>query len=135
MSYNKIATQNKVTPEHLQPLAYIYIRQSTFLQVREHTASAERQYDLAQRAYDLGWPRERVIIIDEDQGRSGTSSVDRTGFQRLVLEVSLGRVGNLIKPSRKIDWWCARSNAPGRRSFGSLNASSASMKRGHARSC
>src|SRR5262249_4743141 len=92
----KLSTQSKITPEHLERLAYVYVRQSTLLQVRENTASTARQYDLAQRAYELGWPRERIEIIDEDQGQSGTSSAHRSGFQRLVLDVSLGRVGAVL---------------------------------------
>jgi DNA invertase Pin-like site-specific DNA recombinase len=96
MSYNATRTLNKVTPEHLERLAYIYIRQSTLFQVRQNTASTERQYDLTKRAYELGWSNEHIVVIDEDQGHSGASSADRSGFQRLVLEVSLGRVGAVI---------------------------------------
>ena len=61
----------KIRPDHLDRLALIYVRQSTPLQVREHTGSAARQYDLAGRARDLGWPPEHIQVIDQDQGRSG----------------------------------------------------------------
>ena len=71
----------KIRPDHLDRLAMIYVRQFTPLQVREHTASAARQYDLAGRARDLGWPQERVEVIDQDQGRSGASTASRDGFQ------------------------------------------------------
>ena len=64
----------KIRPDHLDRLALIYVRQSTPMQVRENTASTARQYDLAGRARDLGWPAERVQVIDQDQGRSGAST-------------------------------------------------------------
>jgi DNA invertase Pin-like site-specific DNA recombinase len=74
----------------------IYVRQSTLAQVRKRTTSTARQYDLVQRAVDLGWPRERVVVIDDDQGQSGASAADRDGFQRLVADVGLGRVGAVL---------------------------------------
>src|SRR5579871_3024236 len=86
----------KIRPDHLDRLALIYVRQSTPLQVREHTASAARQYDLAGRARDLGWPQERVQVIDQDQGRSGASAAGRDGFQHLVAQVGLGRAGAVL---------------------------------------
>jgi DNA invertase Pin-like site-specific DNA recombinase len=86
----------KIRPDHLDRLALIYVRQSTPLQVREHTGSAARQYDLAGRARDLGWPAERVQVIDQDQGRSGASSAGRDGFQHLVAQVGLGRAGAVL---------------------------------------
>lgn len=86
----------KIRPDHRDRLALIYVRQSTPLQVREHTASAARQYDLAGRARDLGWPAERVQVIDQDQGRSGASAAGRDGFQHLVAQVGLGRAGAVL---------------------------------------
>jgi DNA invertase Pin-like site-specific DNA recombinase len=83
----------KVTPEHLKRPAYLYIRQSTLRQVLENTESTQRQYALRQRAVALGWPEERIVVIDDDQGQSGASSSEREGFQRLVAEVGLGKVG------------------------------------------
>ncbi len=65
-------------------------------QVNEHQESTERQYRLQERALDLGWPPTAIVVIDEDQGRSGSSATARTGFQRLVAEVSLGRVGVVL---------------------------------------
>ena len=76
--------ESKVTAAHLQRTAYLYIRQSTLRQVLENTESTQRQYALRQRALTLGWPEERIIVIDHDQGQSGASVVDREGFQRLV---------------------------------------------------
>jgi DNA invertase Pin-like site-specific DNA recombinase len=85
--------ESKVTAEHLKRIAYLYIRQSTLRQVLENTESTQRQYALRRRAITLGWPEERIIVIDHDQGQSGASTVDREGFQRLVTEVGLGKAG------------------------------------------
>ena len=90
------STPSKIRPAHLERQAFIYVRQSTLLQVREHTASTARQYDLAQRARDLGWPREPITIIDQAQGHSGASTVGRDGFQSLMAEVGLGRAGAVL---------------------------------------
>ena len=87
---------SKVTAGHLRRDAYVYVRQSTVLQVREHTESLQRQYELAERAVTLGWPSARVVVIDEDLGRSGAESTARTGFQRLVADVGLGHVGLIL---------------------------------------
>lgn len=86
----------KLRPEHLDRQALIYVRQSTMMQVRDHTGSAMRQYDLAERALALGWPRERVRVIDQDQGHSGASAVGRDGFQSLVAEVGLKHAGAVL---------------------------------------
>ena len=75
---------------------YLYIRQSTFYQVVNNTESTARQYDLQGRALTLGWPAERIHVIDIDQGHSGASAADRQGFQHLVAEVSLGRAGIVL---------------------------------------
>ena len=89
-------SQSKVTADHLRRDAYLYVRQSTMRQVIENTESAVRQYDLRGRAVALGWPRERVIVIDIDQGLSGASAADREGFQRLVADVSLKKAGIVL---------------------------------------
>lgn len=86
-------SKNKVTAEHLKRKAYLYIRQSTIRQVIENTESTRRQYDLRQRAVVLGWPKERIEVIDSDLARSGTSMVEREGFKKLVAEVGLARAG------------------------------------------
>src|SRR3954466_8269949 len=88
--------QAKVTAQHLGRDAYLYVRQSSLHQVTHNTESARRQYDLRGRAVALGWPTERVIVIDADQGQSGASAADREGFQRLVADVSLGRAGIVL---------------------------------------
>jgi len=86
----------KVKASHLKRNAYLYVRQSTLRQVFENTESTQRQYALRQRAVALGWPLDRVVIIDTDLGQSGASAADREGFQRLVTEVSLGRAGIVL---------------------------------------
>jgi DNA invertase Pin-like site-specific DNA recombinase len=85
-----------IRPAHLERQAFISVRQSTLLQVREHTASTARHYALAQRARDLGWPREHITIIDPAQGHSGASPGGRDGFQSLMAEVGLGRAGAVL---------------------------------------
>ena len=86
----------KVTTSHLKRDAYLYVRQSTVRQVIENTESTQRQYALRQRAVALGWPNDRVIVIDSDLGQSGASAVDREGFQKLVAEVGMGRAGIVL---------------------------------------
>ena len=86
----------KVTASHLQRAAFLYVRQSTLQQVVHNTESTQRQYALQQQAAALGWPIERVHVIDCDLGQSGASAVDRAGFQHLVAEVSLGHAGIVL---------------------------------------
>jgi len=86
----------KIQPTHHERLAYVYVRQSTPWQVMENRESTERQYQLHSRAVALGWAPSRVETIDEDQGRTGSSASHRTGFQRLVSDVGLGRVGIVL---------------------------------------
>ena len=85
-----------MTADHLRRDAYLYVRQSSLHQVANNTESSRRQYDLRGRAVALGWPAERVIVIDVDQGQSGASATDREGFQRLVADVSLGKAGIVL---------------------------------------
>jgi DNA invertase Pin-like site-specific DNA recombinase len=86
----------KIKPWHLDRSAVVYVRQSTPQQVTEHRESTARQYALADRAVDLGWPRERVQVIDDDLGKSGQSAEGRFGFQRLLAEVALDHVGLIL---------------------------------------
>ncbi|RPJ61269.1 MAG: recombinase family protein [Acidobacteria bacterium] len=83
----------KVQAHHLQRDAYLYIRQSSMRQVVENIESTQRQYALRSRATALGWPDDRVVVIDCDQGESGASAAWREGFRRLVTDVGLGRAG------------------------------------------
>jgi len=83
----------KVQPHHIERGAYLYIRQSSMRQVIENTESTKRQYALRARATALGWPDDRIIVIDCDQGESGASAAWLEGFQRLVTDVGMGRAG------------------------------------------
>jgi DNA invertase Pin-like site-specific DNA recombinase len=85
--------KERITSRHLRRNAYLYVRQSTLRQVVENTESTERQYGLRQRAIQLGWTQEQIVVIDSDLGQSGASAADREGFQYLVAEVGLGRAG------------------------------------------
>src|SRR5215467_2399803 len=86
----------KIRPDHLDRPAFVYVRQSTLFQIREHTASTARQYDLVQRAQELGWSKDAITVIDQDQGLSGSSAVGRDGFQLLIAQVGLGQAGAVL---------------------------------------
>jgi len=88
----------KIQPSHIEREAYVYIRQSSMQQVRTRLEGQRRQYDLRERALALGF--ERVIVIDEDLGRSGTGSVERPGFGRLLAAVCSGKVGAVFARSK-----------------------------------
>lgn len=85
-----------VTTSHRAKLAYVYVRQSSLSQVTRHGESTDLQYHLVDRAVGLGWPRERVITIDDDLGKSGASAERRLGFQRLIAEIGLAHVGLVL---------------------------------------
>jgi DNA invertase Pin-like site-specific DNA recombinase len=113
---------HKIRPEHLARLALIYIRQSTLAQVVNNIGSKGRQYNLVQRALDLGWTQEQIVVVDQDQGLSGASAADREGFQFVIAQVGLGRVGAVLslevsRLSRSCSDWhrlieiCALTNA------------------------
>lgn len=86
----------KVQPWQYERLAVVYVRQSTAQQVLKHQESTRLQYGLARRAEELGWPSERILVIDDDLRKSGSTTDGRTGFQRLVSEVSLDHVGIIL---------------------------------------
>jgi DNA invertase Pin-like site-specific DNA recombinase len=90
------STCAKVKDHHLARRAVVYVRQSTPQQILHNSESTERQYALAERAVLLGWPREGVAVIDEDQGHSGASAQDRPGFQSLLAQVALNQVGIVL---------------------------------------
>jgi DNA invertase Pin-like site-specific DNA recombinase len=85
--------QGKIGAQQLERLAIVYIRQSSPQQVLDHRESRARQYGLVNYAQALGWPKDRVVVIDEDQGHTATTSDERSGFQRLLTEVTLQHVG------------------------------------------
>jgi DNA invertase Pin-like site-specific DNA recombinase len=91
-----MALSEKVQGRHRDRQAVVYVRQSTLRQVEQNQESTRLQYALVERALRLGWARERVEVIDDDLGRSGASTANRPGFQRLVAEVGLGHVGLVL---------------------------------------
>jgi DNA invertase Pin-like site-specific DNA recombinase len=84
----------KIRPIHTEREAYVYIRQSSMQQVRTRLEGQRRQYGLRERAVGLGF--QRVVVIDEDLGRSGTGSIERPGFGRLLTAVCSGTVGAVL---------------------------------------
>ena len=87
---------SKIRDLHLDRIAVVYVRQSDPQQVLNNRESRERQYALADYAVALGWPRDRVMVIDEDQGQSGRTADQRSGFQRLLAEVTMQHVGLIL---------------------------------------
>jgi hypothetical protein len=87
---------SKVQASHTQRAAFVYIRQSTQSQVEYNRQSTARQYALANRACQLGWSKEQVVVIDEDLGLSGSGVDKRSGFARLTSEVALAHVGIVL---------------------------------------
>jgi DNA invertase Pin-like site-specific DNA recombinase len=81
----------KITPSHLDRKAIVYIRQSSAYQVSHNTESRRMQYAMQDHVRELGWSQTEVI--DEDLGRSAAGTVSRAGFERMVAEVCLGKVG------------------------------------------
>lgn len=87
---------SKITTSHTHRTAFVYVRQSTTAQVERNRESTERQYHLADRAMQLGWPREQIRVVDEDLGTSGSGLVERSGFAQMTAEVALGRAGIVL---------------------------------------
>lgn len=87
---------SKIKASHTQRAAYVYVRQSTPGQVEHNRESTARQYALADRACQLGWTKEQVVVIDEDLGLSGSSTLKRSGFARLISDVALAHVGIVL---------------------------------------
>jgi DNA invertase Pin-like site-specific DNA recombinase len=84
---------SKITEQHYNKPAYVYVRQSTMGQVRHHQESTERQYALRQKAMELGWSEGAIRTLDRDLGRSGAQMTGREDFKTLVSDISLGQVG------------------------------------------
>ena len=87
---------SKITSSHRSRRCLVYVRQSTLAQTRANTESLERQYELAGRAVALGWSPGQVQVVDADLGLSGAQAANREGFQELVAQVALGRVGLIL---------------------------------------
>lgn len=92
----RVYNNGKIQNHHLDRHAIVYVRQSTMQQVERHQESTRLQYGLVTKATHLGWPSQRVRVIDEDQGLSAVSAVGRLGFQHLVAEVGLDHVGIVL---------------------------------------
>src|SRR5258706_5402659 len=91
-----MAYEQKLQSRHLERLAVVYVRQSTVGQVQRHRESTDLQYNLVGLAERLGWPRPRILVVDDDLGVSGASAEGRRGFQRLLSEVALDHVGLIL---------------------------------------
>jgi len=87
---------SKIKPSHLQRAACVYIRQSSPGQVEHNRESTARQYALAERAAQLGWTNEQVVLINEDLGLSGSGTDQRSGFARLTSKVAMAHVGIVL---------------------------------------
>jgi DNA invertase Pin-like site-specific DNA recombinase len=87
---------SKITAVHRRRRALVYVRQSTMAQVEYNQESTERQYRLAERAAELGWPREQIQVLDQDLGISGSGLAERSGFTHMAAEVALGHVGIVL---------------------------------------
>ena len=109
----------RVRTQDLSRRPIVYLRQSTAAQVENNRESTDRQYALAAKARDLGWPDGRIVVIDEDLGLSGSGSTARSGFARLTSEVALARVGLVLglEVSR-----LARNKPPGPHACKSCNS-------------
>ncbi len=82
---------DKIKPQHLERKAILYIRQSSAHQVSHNLESQKLQYAMQERLQQLGW--REIEVVDEDLGRSAAGTATRAGFQRMVAEVCLGKVG------------------------------------------
>ena len=85
-----MSERSKLTSSHLRRQAFVYLRQSSQAQLERNVESTARQYALVERAIELGFAREQVVVIDEDLGISGSGMSERSGFARLAAEVALG---------------------------------------------
>src|SRR6266545_1831945 len=81
-----MSENSKITASHRSRVVIIYVRQSTLAQLERNTESTARQYDLAERAVELGWPRSAVRVVDADLGVSGSVLGQRDGFESLVAD-------------------------------------------------
>jgi DNA invertase Pin-like site-specific DNA recombinase len=96
MSSSFLSLEHKIQRRHYDRLAIVYVRQSTIQQIEKHSESTKLQYALVDRAVQLGWPAQRVMVIDDDLGISGSTAEGRPGFQKLVAEVGLDHVGIIL---------------------------------------
>src|SRR5262249_16765592 len=95
-SSSPLGPSGPITTRHLQGLAVVYCRQSSLKQVQQHQGSAAAQRDLEQVALQLGWPQNRIRVIDADQGLSGTSTAGRRGYLELEMLMESDQVGIVL---------------------------------------
>ena len=106
-----MSERSRLTASHLRRQAFVYLRQSSQAQLERNVESTARQYALVERAIELGFAREQVVVIDEDLGISGSGISERSGFARLAAEVALGHAGLVLglEVSRlarnNVDWY------------------------------
>ncbi len=106
-----MSERSKLTSSHLRRQAFVYLRQSSQAQLERNVESTQRQYALVERAIELGFSRDQIVVIDEDLGISGSGLSDRSGFARLAAEVALGHAGLVLglEVSRlarnNVDWY------------------------------
>ena len=106
-----MSEREKLTVSQLRRAAFVYVRQSSQAQLERNVESTARQYALVARAVELGFARDRVVVIDEDLGVSGSGLTERSGFARLTAEVALGHAGLVLglEVSRlarnNVDWY------------------------------
>ena len=106
-----MSERSKLTSSHLRRQAFVYLRQSSQAQLERNVESTARQYALVERAVELGFAREQVVVVDEDLGISGSGLSERSGFARLTAEVALGHAGLVLglEVSRlarnNVDWY------------------------------
>jgi DNA invertase Pin-like site-specific DNA recombinase len=86
----------EITPQHLSKIAYVYVRQSTPQQVKHNLQSQQLQYDLVDLAKAKGWPPEKIIVVDEDLGKSAAGAAQRHGLEKMLTHLCLGEVGALF---------------------------------------
>ena len=86
----------QITERHRSRLALVYVRQSSLHQVLHHQESQRRQRHFVERATQLGWAPDRVQIVDDDLGQSGSRSGERLGFQEMVSRTALGKIGLIL---------------------------------------
>ena len=89
---------DKIKSEHLERKAILYIRQSSAYQVSHNLESQKLQYAIQESLQQLGW--REIEVVDEDLGRSAAGTVTRAGFERMVAEVCLGKVGAVAARGR-----------------------------------
>ena len=97
MTSPRIDFGSKILPDHLDRKAYVYIRQSSPRQVWQHPEGRRRQYQLVDWVEQLGWDKERIVVIDEDQGKSATIARSRSGFEQTAMAVGRSEVGIVVR--------------------------------------